>query len=160
TIRANTATTGGGGIEATNATSMTITGGSITGNQVTGGGGGGLEMTDGSQQITITGAHITDNHVSGQGGGIDLANAGVVKFTGTFIDGNTSSGGAGLWDAFSTSTSIFGGEFANNFSPNAEGGGFRIYGGDSVDIHATKITGNLAPYAGGGYLGANNSITI
>jgi len=87
-ICGNIAKNGGGGVYMSGST-FTMTGGSITGNEITGSGSGGGVYADGT--FTMTGGSITDNKTTGNGGG-------VYKGSGTFavsgpvrIEDNTTS---------------------------------------------------------------------
>ncbi|MEA3188459.1 MAG: hypothetical protein QOD99_2289 [Chthoniobacter sp.] len=154
-IRANTADYAGGGIEGSTADSLTMTGGSIAGNSVTNGTGGGLQVSGSGHPLTLAGVSIAGNHASGSGGGVNLLGGFAAKLTGVVFSGNTTgSEGGGLYAGNSSSVTISGGTFAGNFSKNS-GGGFVILDAASVSMMGTKISGNVSGSdAGGGYLGA------
>ena len=104
---------------------MTITDSTVSGNVVTGTGGGGIANLGGT--MTITGSTISGNTVSGDGGGI-YNNGGSVVMTSSTIANNTSHSGA------SSGAGIF-----------SQGGSAVV--GDT--IVATNHTGSITGNCGG-----------
>ena len=100
TLRDNTAVQDGGGIFATNFTSLNIIGGTISGNQTTDfvggyfGGGGVCILGTGSGTplpATIKGTHITDNTAAQDGGGLIVHNGISLTMSSAVVNGNPLS---------------------------------------------------------------------
>src|SRR5581483_9568259 len=168
-ISNNTAVSGGGGIEASSATSLTITGGSIDGNSVSNGTGGGIDFgtggffNTGSAPLTVKGALITGNHASGNGGGVYLKTSGTVQITGSTINANGSGvAGGGIASRGNGALNITGGFISDNLASTDAGGGISVFQGTDVKIQSAKITGNTATVGegGGAYLNTTNTINI
>ncbi|THF86308.1 hypothetical protein E7T09_14000 [Deinococcus sp. KSM4-11] len=129
-ISGNTATNAGGGVYVTGASRLTMDGGSINGNKVTGttDGGGGVRVS-GSSAFTLAGGKISGNTAVKTGGGVTLG--GQMVMTGGSITGNTVTN--------RTSGQDLGGG----------GGGVRMYAGSSLTASGGTISNNTAWYGGG-----------
>lgn len=136
----DTGTAKGGGIY--NKGTLTIQGGSITGNTTSGYGGG--IYNEG--RLTISGGTITENTSSYFGGGI--YNGGILTINGGTISyNNATNGGGGIYNSGSFSTSISGGTIINNSANN--GGGIYLNSG-ILSISGGTISDNTASSHGGG----------
>ncbi|MFC3861934.1 beta strand repeat-containing protein [Deinococcus antarcticus] len=175
-ISGNTAIRNGGGV--TIGGKVTMTGGSITGNTVTGtdttkgqGRGGGVHMYS-NATFTASGGSVSGNTAALQGGGVWMGGSfvddkGVTvpasKFTlsGAKIENNkvtTGSGGAvyvgGIFDM--TSGSISGNTASGTESGQGRGGGVRIGNTGTFTASGGTIASNTAEVQGGGIY-VNNS---
>ena len=137
----NTSPGNGGGLHVTGAGTVSITNGTVSGNQAGAEGGG---LWNGSGTMTILGTVINNNTASGAeatngGGGIYNLSGTVAINTGTEITNNTADGAAG------------------------SGGGILNDVGGTLTINNANITGNTSNRAGGGIednSGAAGSVTL
>ena len=139
----------GSGIYVYEGCSLTINGGTITGNrsdQIAEGGfgyGGGVENHG---TMTITGGNITGNTAGQFGGGIH--NEGTLTITGGTIAGNT----AGTYGGAIYSNSTVGISGATLSGNKAQSGGGAICSEGTLTLDGVTITGNQAQNGGGIYL--------
>jgi hypothetical protein len=126
-ISGNTATGSGGGVTIVQNAQVTMDGGSISGNSVTGtvDGGGGVRVLTGTV-FTLAGGDIKGNTAVKTGGGITVN--GTVNMTGGSITGNTVT---------------------SRTQGQGGGGGIRLYAGASVTASGGTISNNTAWFGGG-----------
>ncbi|WP_119674005.1 beta strand repeat-containing protein [Deinococcus sp. RM] len=126
-INGNTAVASGGGIQVGRSAQLTMDGGSISGNSVTGtvDGGGGVRITSGST-FNLAAGDIKGNTAVKTGGGITVN--GTVNMTGGSITGNTVT---------------------SRTEGQGGGGGIRLYAGASVTASGGTISNNTAWFGGG-----------
>lgn len=151
-ITANKADTLGGGVYShTAANTVIITGGVISAN--TASYGGGVYVNDGT--FEMSGGEITDNNATESGGGL-RAYASTITLTGGKISNNTSAGfGGGVYLAGNEVVfNMTGGEISGN-STESDGGGVYIYTKSTMNLSGGKITGNRAAVNGGGIYVSN-----
>ena len=162
-----TAGSGGGVFNASSGT-LTIDGGTISGNSANRAGGG---IEDAGGTVTLTDATVSGNFIDvaapGNGGGLH-SGGGDVTVNGGVFDQNTATEGGGLWSNGTLDidgTSITGNTGAGDAADNGGGGVYAETGAD-VTITGAAITGNMATGAagsGGGILvagGASVSMTL
>lgn len=144
TIRGNTSGSDGGGIAIDGDTAVAqIEAATVSGNTASFGGGG-IAVIFGA--AFIRDSLVRGNTASFGGGGI--AAGGPTQIDDTVVAGNRASfdgGGLTVTDTFS----MAGGEVRDNRSER-DGGGLSIFTTEAVTITGTKITGNDAPWEGGG----------
>ncbi len=151
-ITANKADTLGGGVYShTAANTVIITGGVISAN--TASYGGGVYVNGGT--FEMSGGEITDNNATESGGGL-RAYASTITLTGGKISNNTSAGfGGGVYLAGNEVVfNMTGGEISGN-STESDGGGVYIYTKSTMNLSGGKITGNRAAVNGGGIYVSN-----
>ncbi|WP_461506297.1 choice-of-anchor Q domain-containing protein [Rhodopirellula baltica] len=158
-ISGNTANRAGGGIEATETSSTSLTDVNLDGNNVgvspavaSPGNGGGLHVT-GSGTVTISGGTVNDNVAASEGGGL-WNGTGVMTVTGTTISGNTASGddadngGGGLFNVggnlIVTDSTVI-----NNVADGTSGSGGGILSQGTLTVSGSDISENTANRAGG-----------
>ncbi|GGJ67130.1 hypothetical protein GCM10008939_09210 [Deinococcus aquiradiocola] len=127
-ISGNTAGNSGGGFTIGRATQVTMDGGSVSGNTVTGtsDGGGGVRVSK-EAAFTLSGGEIRGNAAVKTGGGITVG--GTVTMTGGTITGNTVTN--------------------RTDGQGGGGGGVRLYSGSSMTASGGTISDNTAWYGGG-----------
>ncbi|GHF40023.1 hypothetical protein HNQ07_001659 [Deinococcus metalli] len=127
-ITGNKAVNSGGGFSIARSAEVTMDGGSVSGNAVTGttDGGGGVRVGGGTA-FTLVGGEIKGNTAVKTGGGITVG--GKVTMTGGSITGNTVT----------NRTDAQGGG----------GGGVRLYAGASMTASGGTISNNVAWFGGG-----------
>ena len=158
-ISHNTAQYGGGAVIASNSSTQFI-GTNITDNNATAGGGGAWIQTGASPRFTDT--QITGNNAQGssstigQGGGLFVSsNHTDPVFKSCVISNNTASTGGGAYIQLGSKPQFIGTNITDNQarSNNDNGGGgglcIRDNGTDPV-FKGCVISGNMAPWAGGG----------
>ncbi len=153
-INGNTAASGGGGIFSGRNNELSITGGSIKNNKVTGGNGGGIytDTHDTKTQI-LSNATITGNVVTGGNGGGIYYNSSV-NMESNNISNNSAVTGGGI--VFAGKNNImYNGSVANN-TATSFGGGIQVLAGNSLALSEPSIYNNTAPSDGG----INNDGTI
>ena len=166
-IQKNTAGTSGGGVavgaDNTISTypSITVTGGSILGNEATNGNGGGVYMPGGA--FILNGGEITGNTAQ-NGGGISISNGSFelgenAKFT---ISGNTATRyGGGLYVSDATQKVTFDGGTIEGNNASA-GGGVALENINSTETTTLELNANVennnATNGGGVYL--NNNVSM
>lgn len=152
----------GGGICADYGT-VTMNGGSITGNTARDGGGVYMRSTSATQiaQFTMNGGSISYNTASLSGGGVyNISNAyntydAVFTMNGGTISNNTSSGnGGGVFNSRFVNMTMTAGEIRDN-EAGALGGGLYLYNTgahqDGLSLTGGSISGNKAADGGGIY---------
>ena len=171
-----------GGIYAADSTSIYMTGGVISGNEITMEntdrindwsttfGGAGIYMTHGN--FKMSGGYITNNVVrSGDyfdgGGGIFFRGNVTATITGGYITGNESSSGGGIRTRWSDHVNITIGDAENgpficsNLSRMAEGGGISLCENGKALIQAGYVNNNITntpeDWGGGGVFGFTGS---
>ena len=143
---------GGGVFIDTNAT-LTITGGSIEGNNADndGGDGGGV-YNQGT--LIMEGGSISFNRADDTGGGIYSTKTGTIKLNNALITGNYTDdddGGGMNLHLKNNDSYIYNSVISNNSCDDNHGGGIRIEANKkALTIRNTKITGNEADEQGGG----------
>jgi predicted outer membrane repeat protein len=177
TIENNTALYYGGGIDAFNLTSLTISKSTISGNQTTaagkiisGGGGLFINVSGASVPAKITGSHITNNQSAYSGGGIQAVYGVKLTVSSSTISGNVASqwgGGISTYGqgAAKVSLSVAGATLSGN--TGKYGGGIATYPSGTpgftgpVSIISSKITGNESTGGGGGLsIAGASSLTV
>jgi hypothetical protein len=138
---------------------FTLTGGTVSGNHVTGDGGG-VHVNYGS--FLMTGGTITGNFAEGYGGGVTTT-GGSIALAGGLISGNHANGGAGGGVRLTGGTdfSMTGGIIMDN-DAHTNGGGVFVGGtaGTSLTMSGGVISGNTAVIRGGGvYVGSDGTFT-
>lgn len=137
----------GGGIYVSEGCSLTISGGTITGNradQIDGGGYGYGGAIENHGTLTMSGGTITSNTAGQFGGGIH--NEGTLSITGGSITDNTAgTHGGGIYNI--GSAAISGATISSN---TAQSYGGAICTGGELTLNGVTITGNSANQYGGG----------
>ena len=170
TITGNEAVRNGGGIYAKDGSTVTVNGGSISGNSAAGtnrntSGGGGIYAEGGStvdlNDTTIANNHVTGNY--GSGGGVRVNNGTLSADHVKILENTTNSNGGGISVKDSVLT-VTDSEIRNNVAGGSNGGGVEIIGSTTDNkehtIINTEITGNCAEERGGGVYVEQASITI
>lgn len=170
TITGNEAIRNGGGIYAKDGSTVTVNGGSISGNSAAGtnrntSGGGGIYAEGGStvdlNDTTIANNHVTGNY--GSGGGVRVNNGTLSADHVKILENTTNSNGGGISVKDSVLT-VTDSEIRNNVAGGSNGGGVEIIGSTTDNkehtIINTEITGNCAEERGGGVYVEQASITI
>ncbi|MHB9290972.1 hypothetical protein Holit_00042 [Hollandina sp. SP2] len=141
--------------------SFTMSGGTISGNSVSGShdGGGGVRVYDGS--FTMSGGAISDNSADGyggDGGGVYVDTNGSFTMSGGTISNNSARGSGGGVYVREGSFIMSGGTISNNSA--VTGGGVYI-SGSSFTMSGGTISNNSARIRGGGvYVARNGSFTM
>ncbi len=140
----------GGGIYVYEGCSLTITGGTISGNradQIAGGGYGYGGAIENHGTLSITGGVITGNTAGQFGGGIH--NEGTLTITGGNITNNTAGTyGGGIYS--NSTVSINGATISNNTAQTGDGGAICTEG--TLTLDGVTIVGNSAQHGGGIYM--------
>ena len=147
---------GNGALSETQNGSLTVHGGTFTGNSAAA--GGAIYAYGGMGNLSVTGALFTKNQATGNGGAIysNLAAGSTTVTNDTFVNNTAGTIGGGLYNFFDTdvSDSIFSGNQAT------DGGAIfnNALGGDIL----TKVTmqGNTASQNGGGIATYNTDLSI
>lgn len=150
--KSGTNSTFGGGIYV-NGGSLTMQGGTITGNTAQDGGGG-VYVTNGGN-FTMDGGSIAENKTKTNygagvyGGGGVLIQSGTFTMNGGAITENKSGGsGAGVYVNANAAFTMTGGEISKNTSTAGEGGGVYVMG--TFNMEGGEITGNTSNKSDGG----------
>jgi predicted outer membrane repeat protein len=130
----------------------TITGLTITGGDVGGYEGGGVNNQG---DLTLDGVVVIDN-AAGTGGGVD-SRGGDLTLDGVSVKGNTSDFGGGIYSEKGTLNIIDSTVSGNSSTEYA--GGVSHYSGPA-NITNSTISGNKAALSGGGVLAASASINV
>lgn len=170
TITGNEAARNGGGIYAKGGSTVTVNGGSISGNSAAGttwgtSGGGGI-YAEGGSTVNLNDTTIADNHVTGNygsGGGVRVNNGTLSADHVKILENTTNSNGGGISVKDSVLT-VTASEIRNNVAGGSNGGGVEIIGSTTDNkehtITNTEITDNSAEERGGGVYVEQASITI
>ena len=137
----------GGGICAWGNSQLTITGGTISGNEASYGAGVRIEE---SAHLTMTGGSIEANTAKEWAGGLETLGTSTADITGGEIKSNTSPWGAGMF-VWQTKNVTFGGTAqikGNDAGGTGDGGGLCINSG-AMNITGGTISGNTARYGAG-----------
>ena len=158
--------TGGGAINLLSGSTLTMSGGTISGNTSTTGGGA-INMAAGSI-ADISGGTITGNSSSTGGGAINLAsNTATLNLTGGTISYNTATGTADGGAIFVTSAAaaanravvtISDTTFSNNTAAGGSGGAIYLSNWATLNLTDCTFTANVA--GSGGAIGSNNNVTV
>lgn len=141
----------GGGIF--NEGTLTIQGGSITGNRATERGGGICN----TRTLTISGGTISNN-IATKGGGVSCeTNASLTTISGGSILNNSANDGGGIYLRDGT-LSISGGSILNNTANN--GGGICFVNNTILTISGGTISDNTATSYGGGILYTSGTFNL
>lgn len=148
TISGNSSSDEGGGIYMNNDNVLVVTDSIITGN-TTHYDGGGIHMRD-RNQLTVTNSTITGNTSGGDGGGIYINDDNQLTVTNSIVTGNTAANdGGGIYvddDSIVTiNTSIIRDNTAGD-----EGGGINVDDRNALTVSNSTISGNIAGREGGG----------
>jgi hypothetical protein len=152
-ISGNTATgTSGGGVYVNGGT-FTMSGGEISGNNVsaTSAYGGGVYVASGA--FTMSGGEISGNSAASTG---QSYGGGVYVYSGTFnmnggeiSDNNAASGGGGVFVVSGGTFNMSGGEISGNKATSSSSAGGGVYVDGTFTMSGGTISGNTA-YRGGG----------
>lgn len=158
TVSGNSATSGGGAYIGGGAT-LTVTGGSIEGNDAVYGAG---VLNSGT--TTVTGGRIAANTAGYQGGGVWNGSflptdAPSLTLTDTEVDANTSAFlGGGVLGLAGSTTTVLGGEFTENEATSA--GGLYLQFGATADVDGATFERNRATAGNGGGIWASGHLTL
>lgn len=162
TLSANAANRAGGAIEIING-SLTVTGATITGNDVNGGAGnpnpgngGALHISGSSATAIFDSTRITANSAASEGGGLwNQAGSALTVRNQSLVHGNTASGagadngGGGIFNNGGTLTVTFS-TINKNTANGTSGSGGGIFSTDgTITINNSTIDSNSANRAGG-----------
>lgn len=155
----NSAERAGGAIEASAGSSTTLVETDLTNNATGAapGNGGGLHLT-GAGTVSITGGTVSGNTAAAEGGGLWNSGAGTMTVDGTTITGNTASGatadqgGGGLFqEAGGGTLTVRNASITDNVANGAAGSGGGILNDQStVIVESSTLSGNTSVRAGGG----------
>ena len=181
TITGNKATSNGGGVYATDGSTVTVVGGEISSNEAAGtnrttSGGGGIFANNGST-VELNGTTVSENKVTGDygsGGGVRVDGGKLTVDNAKILDNATNNNGGGISVKNSelsvTDSQITGNNAWNKVTVgerifvNGNGGGIEIIGSDSDTkehtITNTQITQNTTGLRGGGVYAEKASLTI
>lgn len=163
----------GGGIFGEDGGSITITGGTISGNQANRAGGG-IEVR-GAHSLTITDTMLTANNVGvapavaapGNGGALHVSGTGTVDITGATVAMNLAANeGGGLWNQAGTTMTVTDTTINMNTASGVtahDGGGGVFNNRGTVLLNNVAITNNDAEVmsgSGGGILNIGGTLTI
>ena len=142
--------------------SVTVSGGTLSGNTAAGGDGGALYSENARLILsggTFSGNTATSSGGNGGKGGAVYANIGAVSISGSAsLTGNTAASKGGAVCANSGAVSISGsGSLSGNTATNGNGGAVYADNGD-VTIEAGTISGNRAPKGSGGAVYASTGV--
>ena len=162
TISNNTATSQGGGIFSYG--DLTISGGTISGNKVSGSNGIGGGICS-EYNLTIRGGTISGNKAegsNGSGGGIHFNySSGTLAISDTAeINGNSATNGAGVY-VNSGTMEMTGGTISNNTATNSGGGIYFNSSSSTLTISdKAEINGNSATSGGAGIYITSGTMTM
>jgi len=136
----------GGGLYMANGASVTLLGGSMSGNTANGGGGGVLMGSSGT--LTASGWQVTGNSSTGQGsqGGGIYAGSGTVQLTGCTVASNTAVGSGG---GISSNSAVSLSDCTVDFNSSSEGVGAWLKSGPTCWVQGTRIRNNSGASVGG-----------
>ncbi|MCR5178323.1 MAG: hypothetical protein K6C95_05000, partial [Lachnospiraceae bacterium] len=139
----------GGGVSVGGTFNMT--GGTISGNEATW--GGGVYVVRGGT-FSMTGGTISGNEAS-QGGGVYVSSSGKFNMTGGTISGNEAIQGGGVCVSSSGTFNMTGGTISGNEA--FQGGGVCVSSSGTFSMTGGAITGNNGRLEGGGVYCQNSS---
>lgn len=146
----NTAARDGGGMEARNASRVSFTDCTFTGNSAIDGGG---MRSDGSR-IALTRCLFSGNTASGKGGGIYNALSDTTVTGSTFDNNSSVSDGGGMYNT-SSNPIVTNTMFIGNITTGGSGGGAGMFNtGSSPTVTNCTFSGNTA--MGGGFFSGSN----
>jgi hypothetical protein len=122
----------------------------IVSNNVTGGSGGAINMSNSAGRVTLIDTTISGN-TAVRGGGIYMFNSGTLTMTNCTVSGNVASGvngGGGLFVGGGTVTAR-NCTFSGNSATSSGGGGVRVQGG-AATLQNCTVALNSAASSGGG----------
>ena len=135
--------------------SFQMTGGSIDGNEATGGNVGGITLLNSTSRFTDV--SISSNRAGDTIGGAFI-NGGTADLDRLRVDGNEGQEEGGL--RLSGDVTILDSAITNN-SALIDAGGFRATGvGNEVSVTNTTVSGNRADANGGGIVGGGATVTL
>jgi|GEM_PF-6197011 len=149
----------GGGININEGGTLTLMGGTITGNKADIDGGG--ICVKGT--LIATGGYITNNRANDTGGGIYVSTTGVIQLTNITIANNTSSnygGGMNVHVREDTTSSVHNSYIINNKTNDVGGGIYYNQSGRTFTVENTVITGNSAEDGGGAIYNNNGTLIL
>ena len=165
----------GGGVMVSGGAEFEMTGGTISHNSATSGGGG-VHLTGTDTTFLMTGGTITGNTTTTLGGGVDVqANTTFIMEGGIIGPGNTANGwgvaGGGGVHLYGVNAEfrMYGGEISGNSAVNSFGGGIHLRGGTTTTppqtlsrfiMHGGTISGNNANNGHGGGVNASGASRI
>ena len=187
TIAGNRATTGGGGISASNGGKLNLSGDTIFANEAANSGGGvftdgsassavilkvtastftentagraGGIYTGGDGAVTIAKSKLIANHATNNfGGGAYLRSLSLITITSTLFSKNSAADTGGGLCVITSNTTLTGCTFTDNVTGN-DGGGAFIFS-TNLAITKTLIRGNIAGSDGGGLTASTTTTTI
>ena len=134
--------------------------GTITGGKATN--GGGVFVSDGT--LTMEGGTISGNTASGNGAGVYVTNGFFTMNDGTVTNNTATVSGGGVAASSSTVT-MNGGTISNNTgstdtSVEGNGGGISVYSNSTLTMNGGLITGNEVRCGGGVYVGSGSTFTM
>jgi hypothetical protein len=155
-LTGNTSSNNGGGVLVESGGTLSMNGGEISGNSVSGSysRGGGVYIDGGT--FTMSGGTISGNEtlqsIEGGhygGGGVFVTNGGTFTMSGGAVsDNSTFKNGSGVFVYEGGTFTMSGGEISDNSAPK-NGGGVYISGG-TFTMSGGEINGNSASVSGGG----------
>ncbi len=156
TISGNTAATSGGGIAGYSNSVISLNGGTITGNSAKN--GGGIYVTSATTKLLSSSIKITNNTASASGGGIS-GYAGTFEMSAGEISGNKATGndGGGI-DLWKTTATLKGGTIKSNTAGNV-GGGIKLYEA-KLTMTGGSITANKSVNGSGICVNENSTLTL
>jgi predicted outer membrane repeat protein len=138
--------------------SLSISASTFTGNKSNDGGG---IYASGEQSVTITGGSISGNYSGTGSGGAEFSSDAAVTISGCTITNNVAhNGNAGGVSVFNVPAfNVKGGSISHNFA-DVKGGGISATGSVSGSIVGCTITGNIAGTGGGINGGATGTLDV
>ena len=148
----NTAVSNGGAIDV-NASSVIITGSTLTGN--TAQNGGAIYVGGSGEHNSVTSCTFTNNNATGNGGAIDWAASNGNILNSKFEYNNAENGGAVYIGGSAEAGSIIGSVF--NFNHASENGGAVDWNSTIGRLINSTFYNNTAKFGGAAYRGANST---
>ena len=123
--------------------------------------GTGVDVSSGSSKFNMYGGSITGNTVTGSGGGVYMASGAEFTMNGGEISGNTSSSyGGGVYVYKNAEFTMTGGSITDNAASSknkSNGGG--VYSAGTFTMTGGSITRNKAKYGGGVWTDASFTVS-
>ncbi len=159
-ISDNEVTTGwGGGLRIINGTAS-FTDVTISRNKSTVGGGGGLLAEEGITSITLNGVTLEDNQTTGGGGAIRVLNGATASITNSTFRGNKTGGVGGTIEAGNVPALSISGSTITESRSETAGGALYMWGTNTANITGTDFTDNYGRDGGAIMLRDNTTVTI